>query len=186
MSFCISVNPSCKTWSMLRPWPCLMPITLTDICTKNTAGSYKSNFSIWLYTLHRSFVSVKVRGGFRDSCSYFVEDSWKVCVSLSAMTVFPHGYHIVCTWVCILTWWKVHCFCSWVCAFVCVHASVALRTDQSRSRSLRSFQAASYFVSNLKGEAGSGRMHRCTFRISRLWTQPIAEEPKSQHLSLRL
>lgn len=34
----------------------------------------------------------------------------------------------------------------WVCAFVCVHVSVTLRTDQRRPRSLRSFQAASYYV----------------------------------------
>lgn len=73
-----------------------------------------------------------------------------------------------------------------VCAFVCVRVSVALRTDQSRSRSLRSFQTASYYVSRLKGEVGRERMHRCTFGISGLWTQPITEEPKSQHLSLRL
>lgn len=43
-----------------------------------------------------------------------------------------------------------------------------------------------YYVSGLKWDSGSGRMHRCTLRISTLWTRHTAQEPKSRHLSLRL
>lgn len=35
--------------------------------------------------------------------------------------------------------------------FVCVHVSVPLRTDQSRSRSLRNFQAATLLCLQLEG-----------------------------------
>lgn len=43
-----------------------------------------------------------------------------------------------------------------------------------------------YYVSGWKWDSGSERMHRCTLRISTLWTRHTAEEPKSRHLSLRL
>lgn len=51
----------------------------------------------------------------------------------------------------------------WLCLSMSICVCVTLRTDQSRHRSLRCFQAASYYyVSDLKGEAQRERMHRCT------------------------
>lgn len=66
--------------------------------------------------------------------------------------------------------------CMWACPWGQIKAGPGL---WGTSRQLP------YYVSSSKGDAGSGRMHRCTFRIS-LCTQPIAAEPESQHLSLRL
>lgn len=91
---------------------------------------------------------------------------------------------------------KVHCFVYenvWYGSFSCICMCACERGLEDRSKQVRVFEAlpGSFLLCLLlKGGGGletvSGRMHRCTLRISRLWTRPRAEKPESQHLSLRL
>lgn len=107
------------------------------------------------------------------------EDGWKLFEGISYASRSVTDWIMWIEWdrqkICMSTWWGVGLGIFYVLMWLIEAAPALWRT---------SWQLP-YYVSSLKGVAGSGRMQRCTFRISRLWILPAADESKSQHLSHR-